>query len=177
VKPAAAARVGRGTVTSRYKGYTLKRQVEGGWVVPQLDSGSVFEDKHEAKRFVDSQIYGVKMKLNGRGRSPRRNAVTRKRRTTNWGFGGGKVKLSKAQKRRIESEEYARVGQVPAWRKKEIEKEERAKLKAGNPRGTLVPAKLKRMPNGTIKVYVSPGAVARLKGTAVNPKPKRRRRR
>ena len=122
-----AAKVGRGTGTSRYKGYTLKRQAEGGWVVPQLDSGSVFEDKHEAKRFVDSQIYGVQMKRNGRGRSPRRNAATRKRRT---------VKT-----------------------------------------GTLVPAKLKRMPNGTIKVLVSPGAVARLKGTAVNPKPKRRRRR
>jgi hypothetical protein len=39
--------------TSRYKGYRLVK-TEGGWTVPQLDS-SVFDDKTQAKRFVDAQ--------------------------------------------------------------------------------------------------------------------------
>ena len=91
------------SVSSRYHGYRLQRLATGEWTVPQLDPGSRFEDKHEAKRFVDSEV------------------GTMRRGNPN-----------------------------------------------PNPR-TLVSAKLKMMPNGTIKVLVSPGAVAKLKAQSSNP--------
>lgn len=145
-----AARVGRGTVTSRYKGYTLKRQAEGGWVVPQLDSGSVFEDKHEAKRFVDSQIYGVKMRRN--------NTPNKKKHPPIDSRAYGNRREKKAIRKQLDAQRRWILG-----------KKRNATKPVGNPRGTLVPAKLKRMPNGTIKVYVSPGAVAKLRARSTNP--------
>jgi hypothetical protein len=180
IPKAKAARVGRGTVTSRYKGYTLKRQAEGGWVVPQLDSGSVFEDKHEAKRFVDSQIYGVKMKRNTRTRRTRRNPVWKtitRAMVGRYLEGFGNVLV-----RDVGKKYYVQDGSY--FVENDAQMAERLG-KAANPRGrgrrqtvgTLVPAKLKRMPNGTIKVLVSPGAVARLKGIVTNPTPRRKRKR
>lgn len=170
-----AARTGRGTITSRYKGYTLKRQAEGGWVVPQLDSGSVFEDKHEAKRFVDSQIYGVKMRRNSR----RKNAGTS---TTSYTVHSGSARkvfgyLSKAKAYAQAEANILRtsvgIDQNRHDGKRGKHWEVRPKMGNGRRRvvnaGTLVPAKLKRMPNGTIKVLVSPGAVAKLRARSTNP--------
>ena len=111
-------KVAKATSTDRYKGYRLYERAGagGGWTVPELDRESVFDDKREAKRFVDSEVKAM-------ARNPRRKRKTAKR----------------------------------------------------NPGvGTMVPAQLKRMVDGTIKVFVSPGAVAKLrgvivKGTRVNP--------
>lgn len=39
--------------TSRYKGYAIYKRTEG-FTVPALDRESVFDDKREAKRFIDA---------------------------------------------------------------------------------------------------------------------------
>jgi hypothetical protein len=114
---AAASRSGRSSgksarVSSRYKGYRLAGGRDG-WEVPELDKGSLFDSKADAKKFVDAQV--------------RSNPVATR-----------KIKRVTAKAKRTRT----------------------------NP-ATLIPAKLKRMPNGKIKVFVSPGAAAKLRGNPV----------
>ena len=62
---------GRKSGSIRFKGYRISQNAEGEWTVPELDRGSTFESKTEAKRFVN---YWAKK---NRGR-----AVMKKKRKT-----------------------------------------------------------------------------------------------
>ena len=97
-------KISGGTATGMYRGYRIFKTADGGWSVPELDPGSVFDGKGEAQAFIRAWTRrgnkGARMKKNG------------------------------------------------------------ARRKANS--ATLIPAKLKRMPNGTFKVYVAPGAMAKI---------------
>lgn len=147
------------SVSSRYHGYRLQRLATGEWTVPQLDPGSRFEDKHEAKRFVDSEV-GTSRTINPGWFS--RTKDRGKYVVLSEGIPVHSGELSKSEAL-LMAKEARRAGDRQVRMAKANPKHKRV-----NPR-TLVPAKLKMMPNGTIKVLVSPGAVARLKAQSGNP--------
>lgn len=148
--------------TERYKGFRIYESADG-WTVPELDRGSLFESKREVKRFIDWEVKHM-------ARNPKR-----KRKTVNPGWfsrtkdRGKYVVLSEGipvhsgELSKSEALLMAKEARRAGDRQVRMAKAN-PKHKAVNPR-TLVPAKLKMMPNGTIKVLVSPGAMAKIQGT------------
>ncbi len=147
------------SVSSRYHGYRLQKLATGEWTVPQLDPGSRFEDKHEAKRFVDSEV-GTSRTINPGWFS--RTKDRGKYVVLSGGIPVHSGELSKSEAL-LMAKEARRAGDRQVRMAKANPKHKRVNLR------TLVSAKLKKMPNGTIKVLVSPGAVAKLKAQSSNP--------
>ena len=124
-----------------------------------VDPGSRFEDKHEAKRFGDSD-WEVRPK-GGRAVNPRTMQ-------TYYFYENGTRLIAqyRSGSKAIALKYFAKS--FPFVYRRGNFTVTTTNGRAVNPR-TLVSAKLQRMPNGTIKVLVSPGAVAKLKAQSSNP--------
>lgn len=144
-------------VSSRYKGYRLTGGRDG-WEVPELDKGSLFDSKADAKKFVDAQVRSNPMARRKSRRNPRTWKTISARDVGKYFEGFGTVLPRDVGKKYYTERDGGGVQYY-------VENDSQMRKRLGtqtNP-GGLVPAKLKRMPNGMIKVYVAPGAAAKLR--------------
>ena len=149
------------SVSSRYHGYRLQRLATGEWTVPQLDPGSRFEDKHEAKRFVDSEV-GT-MRRSNRGESTTSYTVHSSAGRKTFGYLKSARVFAQAEANRLGTSVGIDQNRHDGKRTKHYEVRPKGmNRRMVNPR-TLVPAKLKMMPNGKIVVLLSPGAMAKMR--------------